>query len=69
VYLGVGTKETSRDDWNAETVANVVKLERILRRAGLAERRLRLQVEQGAGHTESAWAGRLAEALTFLYGT
>jgi len=69
VCLGVGTKETSRDDWNAETVGNAVKLERILRRAGLAERRLRLHVEEGAGHTESAWAGRLAEALTFLYGT
>jgi predicted alpha/beta superfamily hydrolase len=69
VYLGVGTKETSRDDWNVETVGNVIKLERTLRRAGLAERRLRLTVEPGASHSEAAWAGRLAEALTFLYGT
>jgi hypothetical protein len=68
VYLGVGTKETGRDHWNLETVGNVVKLERILRRAGLGDRRLRLRVEEGATHSEGAWAGRLAEALTFLYG-
>lgn len=68
VYLGVGTAETSRHDWNQETVANVVKLERILRRAGLAERRLRLRVEPGANHSESAWAARLPEALEFLFG-
>lgn len=68
VYLGVGTAETSRHDWNVETVANVVKLEKILRRAGLAERRLRLRVEPGATHSESAWAARLPEALEFLFG-
>ena len=68
VYLGVGTKETSRHDWNLETVGNVVKLERILRRAGLSDRRLRLRIEERATHSEEAWAGRLAEALTFLYG-
>lgn len=68
VYLGVGTRETGRDDWNLETVGNVVKLERILRRAGLGDRRLRLRVEEGATHSEAAWAGRLADALTFLYG-
>ena len=69
IYLGVGTRETGREDWNLETVGNVLKLEKILRRAGLAERRLRLRVEPGAAHTESAWAGRFAEALTFLFGS
>ena len=68
VYLGVGTAETSRHEWNVETVANVMKLEKILRRAGLAERRLRLRVEPGATHSESAWAARLPEALEFLFG-
>jgi predicted alpha/beta superfamily hydrolase len=68
VYLGVGTRETGSDERNLETVGNVVKLERILRRAGLGERRLRLHVEEGATHSEGAWAGRLADALTFLYG-
>jgi predicted alpha/beta superfamily hydrolase len=68
IYLGVGTRETSRDDWNKETAGNVVKLGKILRTAGLGERRLRVRVEEGATHSEGAWAARLAEALMFLYG-
>ncbi len=68
VYLGVGTRETSRTDWNEETVSNVLELDAILRRAGLGPRRLRTVVEEGATHSEGAWAARLADALTFLYG-
>jgi predicted alpha/beta superfamily hydrolase len=68
VYLGVGTEETSRADWNEETVANVRKLELILRRAGLGERRLRVRVAEGHSHSEAAWATRFPEALAFLFG-
>lgn len=68
VYLGVGTAETSRADRNEETVENVRKLATILRRAGLGPRRLRFVVEEGAMHSEGAWAGRLPGALEFLYG-
>ena len=69
IYLGVGTAETRRADWNHETVANVLALERILRGAGLGRRRLRVRVEEGATHSEGAWAARLPEALEFLFGT
>jgi predicted alpha/beta superfamily hydrolase len=68
VYLGVGTAETWRDDWNRETVVNVRRLETILRRSGLGARRLRVAVEEGAAHSEAAWAGRLAQAMEFLFG-
>jgi predicted alpha/beta superfamily hydrolase len=68
VYLGVGTAETSRDDWNVETVAHVRRLETILRDSGLGKRRLHLAVEDGARHSEHAWAGRFPRALEFLYG-
>jgi predicted alpha/beta superfamily hydrolase len=68
IYLGVGTIETSRDEWNAETLGNVLKLEKILRNAGLGDRRLRVRVDPGAAHSEAAWAARLPEALEFLYG-
>jgi predicted alpha/beta superfamily hydrolase len=68
IYLGVGTAETSRADRNEETVRNVLKLEAILRRAGLGARRLHVVVEPGATHSESAWAGRLPLALEFLFG-
>lgn len=67
IYLGVGTAETSRADRNVETVDNVRKLEAILRRAGLGARRLRVVVQEGATHSEGAWAGRLPDALEFLY--
>ena len=53
VYLGVGSAETWRDDWNRETVANVRRLERILRTSGLGVRRLRVTVEEGASHSEA----------------
>ena len=69
VYLGVGTAETDRHDVNEETVANVLKLARILRNAGVSDRRLRMRIAEGAAHTESAWAARLPEALEFLFGS
>jgi predicted alpha/beta superfamily hydrolase len=68
IYLGVGTVETHRQEVNEETVANVLNLEAILRRAGLGPRRLLTVVEEGASHSEGAWAERLPRALEFLYG-
>jgi predicted alpha/beta superfamily hydrolase len=68
VYVGVGSAETSRHDWNEETVENVTKLAAILQRAGLGPRRLRVVIEDGATHSETAWAGRLPVALGFLFG-
>ncbi len=68
IYLGVGTEETRRKEWNEETAANVVRLAGVLRDAGLGPRRLRVIVEPGATHSEEAWARRLPNALEFLYG-
>ena len=68
VYLGVGTRETNRADVNEETVANVRRLEAIVRGRGFGPRRLKVVVEEGATHSESAWAGRLGEAIAFLFG-
>lgn len=67
IFLGVGTAETRSAERNHETVANVLELEHILRRAGLGPRRLRVVVEEGATHSEGAWANRLPEAIEFLY--
>jgi predicted alpha/beta superfamily hydrolase len=67
IYVGVGTAETSRDDWNQETVVNVLRLEATLRAAGLGPRRLAVAIEPGGTHSEGAWAGRLARAIEFLY--
>jgi predicted alpha/beta superfamily hydrolase len=68
IYLGVGTSETRNPERNQETVVNVLKLSSILREAGLGARRLRVVVEESATHSEGAWAGRLPQALEFLFG-
>ena len=68
IYLGVGTTETSRQEGNEETVRNVLKLEGVLRRAGLGPRRLHVVVHEGGTHSEDAWAERLPQALEFLFG-
>jgi predicted alpha/beta superfamily hydrolase len=68
IFLGVGTAETRNAERNRETVAHVLELEQILRRARLGPRRLRVVVEQGATHSEEAWANRFPQALEFLFG-
>jgi predicted alpha/beta superfamily hydrolase len=67
IYLGVGTVEAGRADRNEETVDNVRQLEAILRERGLGPRRLKVVVEEGGRHSESDWARRLPNALTFLF--
>jgi len=46
----------------------VRQLASILRRAVLSEKRLRLVIQDGAGHNEAAWAERFPEALRLLFG-
>jgi enterochelin esterase-like enzyme len=68
VFVGVGTREVGREDKDLETVENVRELERILRRSGLDDRRLRVEIADGATHSEGAWAARFPEALRFFFG-
>lgn len=67
IFLGVGTAETRNPERNQETVANVLELAQTLHRGGLGPRRLRVVVEDGATHSEGAWASRFPQALEFLY--
>ena len=69
VYLATGTAETGRQERDQSVVDDVRELAGIFRRAGLDDRRLRLVVDPGASHNESAWARRFPEALTFLFGS
>jgi predicted alpha/beta superfamily hydrolase len=68
IYLGIGTQETSHEDLNQQALKDVLQLASILRNAGLDETRLKLRVEEGGTHSEAAWAGRLPDALSFLFG-
>jgi enterochelin esterase-like enzyme len=68
IYLGVGTAEAGSAERSRSVVDDVRELAAILRRAVLSEKRLRLVIQDGAGHNEAAWAERFPEALRFLYG-
>jgi predicted alpha/beta superfamily hydrolase len=69
MFVGVGTREVGRDDKDLQTVENVRELNSILRRSGLDERRLRVEIADGATHSEGAWAARFPDALRFFFGT
>jgi predicted alpha/beta superfamily hydrolase len=67
IFLATGTAEAGRPDRDRSMVDDVHELAGILHRNGLDGRRLRLLVEQGASHHESAWARRFPDALSFLF--
>lgn len=67
VYLGAGTKESGKDDHSARLVRDVRDLERAMR-CNLGEDRLKVVIDEGAPHSESAWARRFPDALRFLFG-
>jgi enterochelin esterase-like enzyme len=68
IYRATGTVEAGSADRDRTVVDDVRELAAILRRAVLSEKRLRLVIKDGAGHSEGAWAERFPEALQFLFG-
>jgi predicted alpha/beta superfamily hydrolase len=68
IFLGAGTAEAGNAERSRSVVDDVRELAAILRRAVLSEKRLRMVIKNGAGHTESAWGERFPEALQFLFG-
>jgi predicted alpha/beta superfamily hydrolase len=68
IFVAIGTREAGREDKDRQIVEDVRELERILRHAGLTDKRLRVRIDGGATHSEREWARRFPEALTFLFG-
>ena len=68
IFLAIGTRESGREDKDRQFVEDVRELERILRRSGLNDKRLRVRIEEGATHSEIEWGKRFPEALRFLFG-
>ena len=68
VFLATGTAEAGRADRDQSVVDDVREQAAIFRRAGLDDSRLRVVIDEGATHHESAWAKRFPEALAFLFG-
>ena len=67
IFLAIGTRESGREERDKEIVEDVSELEHILRRAGLAEERLLVTIDEGATHSEGHWARRFPRALKFLF--
>lgn len=64
VSIGVGGRESRRDDVSAE----LVRLARAFARSARARgAEVRLIVHQDAPHHESAWAARAPQALRWLF--
>ncbi len=68
MFLAAGTAEAGDPERSRTVVDDVRELSAIMRRAVLSEKRLRMVITEGAGHTESAWGERFPEALQFLFG-
>jgi predicted alpha/beta superfamily hydrolase len=68
IFLAIGTRESGREDKDDQVVRDVRALQRVLRRAGLGEKRLLVRIAEGASHNEGEWAKRFPEALQFLFG-
>ena len=69
IFMAMGTREAGNQERDRQVVEDVRELERILRHAGLDESRLRVNIDEGATHSEGAWAKRFPEALSFLFGS
>jgi predicted alpha/beta superfamily hydrolase len=67
IFLGTGTAEAGRPERDQSMVHDVRELAAIFRRAGRDDRQLKLVVDEGASHHESAWGRRFPEALSFLF--
>lgn len=67
IYVGMGSREVGDAEKDAKAVDSVRELASILEAAGCDDTRLRVRIQEGATHGESAWAARFPEALEFLY--
>lgn len=68
MYLAVGTRESGDEGVDRRAVENVRVVENVLRTAGLGPNRLRVNIVEGARHSEGEWAKRFPDALAFLFG-
>lgn len=68
IFIGVGTKETSKAGEAEAYLLGVEELTTALQEKGLSAERLKFEVEEGGIHNEATWAKRLPGAMTFLFG-
>jgi predicted alpha/beta superfamily hydrolase len=67
VYMAMGTRESGRPDRDQSFVNDVLRLAQNMKESGLGEDRLRVNIAEGAAHSEAEWAKRLPDAMEFLF--
>jgi predicted alpha/beta superfamily hydrolase len=67
LYLGMGTQEVGNPEKDERVTNDARELAKILIDAKLGEEWLKVRIDEGATHSEAAWAARFPEALEFLY--
>ena len=68
IAIGCGTAESRSLDESRRVLEDALALAATFRSNGLGDDRLRVRVDDGARHHETAWAARLPAALRFLFG-
>jgi predicted alpha/beta superfamily hydrolase len=68
IFLAVGTRESGNKERDQRIVDDVKALAHTLHLAGLRKKRLRVEIQEGASHSEGAWAERFPAAVEFLFG-
>ncbi len=68
LLVGMGTHEVGEPERDKKVVDDVLRLEQLMRKAGLGNDRLKVMIDEGARHSESEWAKRFPQALEFLFG-
>ncbi len=69
-YLDIGTEETSNkniEGFNALYVDGTLAVEKKLLELGVLRKDVKVVIEEGATHFETAWARRFPEALRWLF--
>jgi len=69
IFMAIGTREAGEAGKDQQVVGDVRELERVMRRAGLDDKRLLVKIDEGAVHNEGEWAKRFPQALSFLFGS
>lgn len=67
LYLGMGTREVGDPAKDEKVTNDARELAKILLDAKLGGDWLKVRIEEGAAHSEAAWATRFPDALEFLY--
>jgi hypothetical protein len=65
--MAMGTRESGRPDRDQSFVNDVLRLAQNMKESGLGEDRLRVNIAEGAAHSEAEWAKRLPDAMEFLF--